>query len=50
MTCVKKSLCGAGQLWVTTSLVNSARFQGPLRYQKSLVGVASFGGPYFSSI
>jgi hypothetical protein len=47
---VRKSVWGAGQWWTTASLVSSVRFQGWLRCQNSRVGVASLGGPYFSSI
>jgi len=35
---------------VDVSLVSSIRFDGSVRYPKSLAGVASFGGPYWSSI
>jgi hypothetical protein len=47
---VRKSLWIVGQLCTTTSLVSTVRFHGPFRYQKSFVGVASFGMPYFASI
>ncbi len=47
---VRKSLWGEGKSCATMSEVSSVRFHGPLRYQKSLVGVASFGAPYCSII
>ncbi|AGF72915.1 hypothetical protein A605_09565 [Corynebacterium halotolerans YIM 70093 = DSM 44683] len=41
----KKSVCGVGKLWTTSSAVSSICAHCSTRYQNIFVGVISWGGP-----